>query len=404
MRNPVWIGEQFAFSCVLFLFLGAVVHAAAPFYPPIFFNSAQAAAAPLRSDSFADPGPVPMVRAQLDTIGFAATWRDMEAVLEASRQREEQAVTGRRRELGLAAEDGWIAAVMPHDDYLYAGPVDLHLLPGLKADRWLIVGVCHACRRLGLRDRLIFDGFAAWRVAGKEIPVDVGLRERLLARLDSTEAYVDNARHAAEHSVESLLPWIHAVAPRASFVPVLVPGMSWPRMQALAERLAVVLATICRQEEWSPGQDVGVLISADAVHYGCEGWGDKGGYFPFGCDEPGHAAAVTQDITLAEATLAGRVTDDGLARFASLVWDPARPEYPYRITWCGLYSIPFGLAVSHRLQTALDLPPLFGYLLRYGDSVSDGRLAVPNTRLGVTAPNTIQHWVGYPALGYIGAR
>jgi AmmeMemoRadiSam system protein B len=325
----------------------------------------------------------------------------MQVVWQACRQVEAAAMTARREELGLAVGDGWVAAIMPHDDFLYAGPVDLHLLPGLRCDRWLLVGVCHACRRLGVRDRLIFESFSAWRVAGQQIPVDTALREHLLAHLDPSAAIVENERHAGEHSVEALLPWLHLAVPEATFVPVLVPQMSWERMRSLADRLAEALAAVCQEAGWLPGRDLGVLISADAVHYGCESWGDSGGYFPFGCDAGGHAVAVTQDITLAEATLAGPLTEDGLERFTRLVWAEEPSRYPYKITWCGLYSIPFGLATAAKLQTKLGFPPLQGFLLRYGDSATGGRLLVEGTRLGVTAPNTLQHWVGYPALGFL---
>ncbi len=70
------------------------------------------------------------------------------------------------------------------------------------------------------------------------------------------------------------------------------------------------------------------------------------------------------------------------------------------MTWCGLWSIPFGLTVAADLQAALGAPPLEGALLRYGDSVGDGRLAAPVDRLGVTAPNTLGHWVGYATVVY----
>jgi hypothetical protein len=96
-----------------------------------------------------------------------------------------------------------------------------------------------------------------------------------------------------------------------------------------------------------------------------------------------------------------------VATFARLVWDPSHPDYPaypYRITWCGLWSIPFGLTVAARLQQELGAAPLAGTLLRYGDSVSDGRLEVPGTRLGVTAPNTLGHWVGYATVVYLPAE
>ncbi len=344
--------------------------------------------------------PGALVRAQLDTVGFAGNPADFAAVLAASRASEAAVVTARRTELGLAPDQPWSAAIMPHDDYLYAGRVYLHLLPGLQAPRWLLVGVCHACRRLGVRDTLLFDGFDTWRVAGENVPVDAELRAELLAALGPDLARVDDERQAAEHSLEALLPWLRSAVPAASFVPVLVPGMSWERLDTVADRLAGALAAICRAHGWTPGRDLGILISADAVHYGCTEWGDRG-YAPFGCDAAGHAAGRAQDITLAQATLAGPLNLDGLQRFARLVWDPAHPEYPYHITWCGLYSIPCGLATAARLQELLGLPPLEGYLLREGDSLSDGLDSLPDCGLGVTAPRSPTHWVGYVALGYV---
>jgi len=85
------------------------------------------------------------------------------------------------------------------------------------------------------------------------------------------------------------------------------------------------------------------------------------------------------------------------------VWDrdgEDYPAYPYKITWCGLYSIPFGLTVAEKLEADLGAEPLTGTLLRYGDSVTDGRLECDTQYLGVTAPNTLRHWVGYPAIVY----
>ncbi|MBU1072967.1 AmmeMemoRadiSam system protein B, partial [bacterium] len=294
-----------------------------------------------------------------------------------------------------------VAAILPHDDYLYAGRTAVHGLSYLQAQRWVVFGVCHACRRLGVRDRLLLDDSAAWRVAGREWPVDVELRAALAARLDGI-VEVAPGRQAAEHSIEALLPWLGAAVEEPLFVPILVSGMELDTLQAQADALAAVLADICREHGWVPGRDLGLLISADAVHYGCEGWGGNG-YAPFGCDEAGHAAGRAQDLTLAAATLAGPLGDASVVAFVRLVWDPSRPDYPdypYRITWCGLYSIPFGLTVAARLQERLGAPPLTGELLRYGDSVTDGRLAAPGTRLGVTAPNTLAHWVGYATVVY----
>ncbi len=337
------------------------------------------------------------VRAQLDTVGFAVSPADMQAVLAASLAAESLPLLS-----AAPAVPACVAAILPHDDYLYAGRTAVHALPHLQAKRWIVFGVCHACRRVGVRDKLLLDDSVAWRVAGQDFQVDTGLRAALATQLGPL-AEVSAERQAAEHSIEALLPWLGAAVEEPSFVPVLVSGMDLPSLRERAAAFADALAAICRKRGWVPGRDIGILISADAVHYGCDGWGAGGGYAPFGCDDAGHAAGRAQDVTLAQATLAGPLTDDSVGAFARLVWDAASPDFqakPYRITWCGLWSIPFGLTVAERLQAALAAPPLTGTLLRYGDSVSDGRLDLPGTKLGVTAPNTLGHWVGYPAVVY----
>ena len=340
------------------------------------------------------------VRPQLDQVGFAVSWSDMETVAsEALAQEGLPPLDADGFAPHSKSDPVWTAAIMPHDDYVYAGRTAVHLLSGLRAKHWIVFGVCHACRRIGVRDRLIFDDYDRWRVAGVEFPVDTALRKELLDHLDDTVAYVDRERHTKEHSVEALLPWTLLGAKDFEFVPILVPGMEFSRMEALANRLAEVVSQICENSGWTLGRDLGILISADAVHYGCEGWGGKG-YDPFGCEAEGHAAAVAQDRTLARATLAGPLSSWGPASFARLVWDNGHPEYPYKITWCGLYSIPFGLLTAAAVDKDRGLPQLEGTLLRYGDSVSDGRLAAEGTQLGVTAPNTLKHWVGYASLGY----
>lgn len=328
------------------------------------------------------------VRAQRDTIGFAVTAEDFEAALEASLIAE-----------GLnphAAVKPAVAAILPHDDYLYAGRTAVHALPYLQARRWIIFGVCHACRRIGVRDQLLLDDDDSWLVAGQSFQVDTDLRAELARQLGEA-ATLSAERHHAEHSIEALLPWLGAAVEEPLFVPILVPGMELKHLEDLAGRLAEILTDLCRENGWQPGRDLGLLISADAVHYGCEGWG-SGGYAPFGCDGEGHQQGRAQDIEIASTQLAGPLTPEKIAAFTDVIWDrshPDYPTYPYQVTWCGLYSIPFGLAVARNWQGEME-----GVLLRYGDSVSDGRLRLEDTQLGVTAPNTLGHWVGYPALVY----
>jgi len=331
------------------------------------------------------------VRAQVDTIGFATRVEDIRAVVRA-------AMTSERLCSPRSDSPAWTAAILPHDDHLYTGPTVVHTLDGLQAKRWIILGVCHACRREGVRDQLIFEDTDAWHVGGETIRAATLLRHSLRRQLGDY-AVIDDNRHAAEHSIEALVPWLRQARPDAQFVPVLVPGMSRERMAEVAAAFGQALADICDDAELVPGVDIGLLISADAVHYGCEGWGDRH-YDPYGCDEAGHAAGIARDVEICIENLSGEVTPESAWGFADAVWDESDPGYPYKITWCGVYSIPFGLLAMDAWMDAAELAPLVGTLLRYGDSVGDGRVVVDGTGLGVTAANTLGHWVGYPALGY----
>jgi hypothetical protein len=73
----------------------------------------------------------------------------------------------------------------------------------------------------------------------------------------------------------------------------------------------------------------------------------------------------------------------------------------YKWTWCGRYSVPFGMLAAWSLQQELGAPPLAGRILGYGTSIDTPRIAVDDLDgMGVTAPANLRHWVGYAAVGY----
>jgi len=94
----------------------------------------------------------------------------------------------------------------------------------------------------------------------------------------------------------------------------------------------------------------------------------------------------------------GSVTIEQLRSFFGKV--VADDYHEYRITWCGRFSIPFGLAaLSLLVETQHGTQPE-GYLLRYGTTLDPGRSDPGVEGLGVTAPASLHHWVGFAALGY----
>ena len=63
--------------------------------------------------------------------------------------------------------------------------------------------------------------------------------------------------------------------------------------------------------------------------------------------------------------------------------------------------MPFGLLVGWHLQQMRRAPALHGTVLGYATSLDDQRLEVADLDgMGVTAPASMRHWVGYAAVGY----
>ena len=147
------------------------------------------------------------------------------------------------------------------------------------------------------------------------------------------------------------------------------------------------------------GHDICLISSADAIHYGDAGWGGSN-FAEYGTDSNGYEKAVARDLDLANNLLGGEVEPGKLEEFLYRCVD-RHDVTKYTITWCGRFSIPFGLNVASRLTGALESRALTGTLLDYGTSVSEASLDVKDLGgLGVTAPNNLHHFVGYAAIGY----
>ena len=331
-----------------------------------------------------------LVRGQLDTVGFVVTREQAEDVLAAAR----------RAEAGSLAREpaGLLAAVCPHDDHLYAARVYVHVTEHITAPRVLLLGVFHKARLWHLHDRLVFDRFTAWHGPWGPVMVD-GLREELLAALPAGDVVVDDTMHCREHSLEAIVPFLQGHRRDVTIVPVLVPYMSWNRMEELARDLSGALAGILRRHGWKLGKDVAVVISSDAVHYG-----EDFEHAPFGHDEEAYREAVARDRELVSQYIAGPLQSTRLHGLLDHLVDPQNVE-TYRIPWCGRFSVPFGLETVRLTASALGMPVPEARLLRYGTSLSEPELPVSAaTReegLGYTAPSNLHHWVGYAAIGVV---
>jgi AmmeMemoRadiSam system protein B len=299
---------------------------------------------------------------------------------------------------GVVATDRWRMAIAPHDDYAYAGFMYPLVLRNVAAPTVVIFGVAHKARQLGLEDQLVFDTFTHWRGPYGDIAVSP-LRDRLATLLPEASRCVSDEMHTIEHSVEAKLPFLQHYSRAVQIVPIVVPYMSFARMNDLASQLAGALVRCMREERLGWGTDIALVSSTDAVHYGDEGWGGKN-FARYGVDADGYAKALAHEERILRDCFEGDLDPKKVERFTRYTL-AEHDHREYKWTWCGRYSVPFGLLTAWHLRRALDGLPLVGTVLGYTTSLEDQRIKVDDLDgMGVTAPATLRHWVGYAAVGY----
>ncbi|MFO7890997.1 MAG: AmmeMemoRadiSam system protein B [bacterium] len=332
------------------------------------------------------------VRGLADTVGFSQNKQEIEAVINKIKQLSRKEHAPKR-----GSNKNYIGGICPHDDHLYAGRIYVDLLEDFTMDHIIIFGVAHQARDWGVKGKLIFDDFDFWKGPCGNIKVSY-LREKFLSEMDTSLYLISNKFHSEEHSIEGLLPFLQYYNKDIKIVPVLVPYMKWERLDYLAKSFAKTVSEYIEQHNLKLGKDIGVLISTDLVHYGNEGWSGKN-YAAFGVDQEGYQKAVSRDRHLIDTYLSGNIKPEKLKELMyTLVY--SSDVYTYKITWCGRFSVPFGVDVLYNLKKDLNLGDLNGHFISYGTSLNPGKITIQEPGLGFTAPATLKHWVGYAAVGY----
>ena len=313
-----------------------------------------------------------------DAVGFCWTRDAMTALTRYLAASEKAPVT----------RPGIVAAVSPHDDYLYAGRVYFPLYRALRAKQVVIFGVTHSGVRKEIgdpHDIVIMDEFANWPGLGRTVGVSP-LREYLKAHLDPSDFTTNNKAHALEHSIEAEVPFLQYYNPDVTIVPVMVTQMPFERMEQLSDRLSAAIAGYIDANHLVLGADIAFLMSADANHYG-EDFDNA----PFGLDAKAHEKATANDRRIAHDYLDGTVTAEKINGLTVQLKD---------VVWCGKYSVPLGLLTAAKTIAKVSGQRLDGGVLRYSDSVTEGVLPVKGTSMGTTAPATYRHWCGWLSAAY----
>ncbi len=337
------------------------------------------------------------VRQPVDTVGYTHSAEGIAQVVAHASEREGAALAESAAALGLAEGQGVVAGISPHDDYAYAQQAYVHLYSHLHAKHVVLIGVAHKARNYPeTHGKLVFDSFDAWQGPHGDVPISP-LRGPLLAGLGEGDALAHDELQSVEHSVEAMVPFLQHQRRDVEIVPILVPYMTFERITELADRLAALLAAAMKDSGLVLGEDVAILISSDSVHYGDQDWGGRS-YADFGVDGAGYDRAVDRDRLLIKNHLEGELS---IARQEALFHELVQEDVQqYNITWCGRFSIPFGLALLYELSVELERPMPSGVLLKYGTTLDPGCSDPGVEGLDVTGPANLHHWVGFAALGY----
>jgi len=317
------------------------------------------------------------VRHVRDDVGYCWSISQMDKLIECLQKEETQVV-----------EPNIVAAISPHDDYLYAGRVYFPLFKSLKIKEAVIFGVTHGTVRKEIGDPqniLLFDSFKEWIGPRKNIAISP-LREFIKSKLDTSHIQINNKAHELEHSIEGLLPFLQYYNPDIKITPIMVTAMPFERMDEISDKLSDIIAEYIKENKMVLGSDIIFLMSSDANHYGRDF-----NNIPFGEDSIAHKKATDKDREIARNYLSGDVTKTKIKEFTNEMKD---------VVWCGKYSIPFGLSVANKVVKKVKDDFLYGNILRYSDTFTEGVLPVRGTELGTTAPFSLKHWCGFLSAAY----
>jgi AmmeMemoRadiSam system protein B len=325
-------------------------------------------------------------RPVLDNVGYCWSPASMKTLVDYLEKQEKDSFEA----------EGLVAAVAPHDDYLYAGRIYYPLFKILRAKEVVIFGVTHGTARKETGDPheiLILDEFKAWPGLGGPMAIS-GLREHLKAHLDKSLYTVNDKAHTIEHSIEAQVPWLQYFNPEVKITPIMVTGMPFEKMDKVSTKLAETISAYMKDRGLAAGKDIFFLISSDGNHYG-QDFNNS----PFGEGETAWTTARALDQRLIRDYLTGIMDKGKVEGLTKELW--GKTYLDYRNTyWCGKYSVPFGLLTAQKIVALTAGKKISGMLFRYSDTYSEGVLPLTKTGMGITASFSLRHWVSFSSIGY----
>ncbi len=308
------------------------------------------------------------IRPIRDNVGFCWTAAEMDSVISFLHKN----ASGDKS----FSSENLIAAISPHDDYLYAGRIYYPLFKLIHAKEIIIFGVTHGTVRKAMNDPkniLIFDEFDKWK--GPYGNVDISpLRNILKANLPEDEFIVSNKAQKIEHSIEAMIPFLQYYNRDIKITPVMVTEMPYGRVDKVSGNFAKIVEEYIIKNNLTLGKDIFFLISSDANHYG-EDFNNS----PYGLDKKAHKEATHRDREIAESHFNCEITTADINKLSHQIWKSKDNEKVIPL-WCGRYPIIFGLTAANKIVHKLNGSKLEGQLFKYSDTKTEGVLPIQRQR------------------------
>jgi AmmeMemoRadiSam system protein B len=343
--------------------------------------------------------PAQRIRKPVDPVGFATRSWQMDSVMARIIRMQSLQIRASMDNNGIQKYMQWKAVVCPHDDYTYVGWLYPAVLQNIKANTVLLIGVAHKAKKFNVENKMVFDSYDYWQEPYGPVKVS-SLREAIMNKLPRSSYMVHDSLQESEHSLEAIIPFLQYYNRKIEIIPVLIPYMSFKTMKSLSSSLADALFDLSRYNNMDLmiGRDYAIVISTDAVHYGCEDWGGSDFAF-YGCDSAGFDKAVDHEYEIMRNCLLGEINEKKIEAFTQYTIQDTN-YHTYKWTWCGRYSVPFGLLTLNHLDNDMRSSSSRGILVGYSTSLSQKHIPVEDLKMGQTARATIKHWVGYSGIGY----
>lgn len=289
-----------------------------------------------------------------------------------------------------------VAAISPHDDYLYAGSIYFPLFPKIKTKEVVIFGVTHGTVRKEMNnphDVIILDEYDYWNGPYGNVAISP-LRGFIKSGMNENSLMISNKAQSIEHSIEALIPFLQYYNREIKITPIMITQMSFERMEELSRRLSQIIVEYMRANNLEPGKDIFFLISNDANHYGKDF--DNA---PYGEDAAAHQTGIENDQRIIKENLVGEINNAKLKNLAEEILPDSAKSKTIPL-WCGRYPVIFGLMTTDNVIKQINGKTLAGQLIKYSDTFTEKVLPFKESSMGLTAPFSLKHWVGFFSLAF----